>query len=154
MHSDGPVSQKWILWWKKPIWIQPFWPLGQTSWTVDIAVNGVLLTFKVDTGAEVTAISEQAYRALRRIKLEKSSKTLSEESRLLTTFITPFGHYRFKKLPFGISSAPEHFQCVMNKILAGLEGVVCLMDDTLVFGRSQEEHDKRLLATLKLQGSR
>ena len=37
----------------------------------------------------------------------------------------------------------------MNKVLAGLAGVVCLMDDTLVFGRSQEEHDKRLLATLK-----
>ena len=45
-------------------------PLGQTSWTVDIAINGVFLTFKVDTGAEVTAISEQAYRALGRIKLE------------------------------------------------------------------------------------
>ena len=35
----------------------------------------------------------------------------------------------------------------------GLEGVVCLMDDTLVFGRSQEEHDKRLLATLKTDSS-
>ena len=35
-----------------------------------------------------------------------------------------------------------------DKILACL-GVVCLMDDTLVFGRSQEEHDRRLLATLK-----
>ena len=51
-------------------------PLGQTSWTVDIAVNGVFLTFKVDTGVEVTAVSEQAYRALGRMKLEKTSKTL------------------------------------------------------------------------------
>ena len=320
-------------------------PLGQTSWTVDIAVNGVFLTFKVDTGAEVTAISEQAYRTLGTIcKLEKTSKTLfgptkvslhvmgqmqatlrdaehtcqqtvyvvkglrnnllgflaiqalhlltqvnviedygkniherfpklfqglgtldepyhiklkanatpfalftarnvplpllnkvkehlanmeatgvisrvevptdwcagmvvvpkkngdlricvdlkplneavlrathplpkvgttlallsgaqvfskldansgfwqiplTEEWRLLTTFITPFGRYCFNKLPFGISSAPEHFQCAMNKVIAGLEGVVCLMDDTLVFGRSKEEHDKRLLATLQ-----
>ena len=53
-------------------------PLAQTSWTVDIAVNGVFLTFKVDTGAEVTAISEHAYRALGRIKLEKTSKTLQK----------------------------------------------------------------------------
>ena len=51
-------------------------PLGQTSWTVDIAVNEVFLTFKVDTGAEVTAISEQAYRTLGRIRMEKTSKTL------------------------------------------------------------------------------
>ena len=35
---------------------------------------------------------------------------LSEGSRLVTTFITPFGHYCYNKLPFGISSAPEHFQ--------------------------------------------
>ena len=35
---------------------------------------------------------------------------LSPESRPLTTFITPFGRFCFNKLPFGISSAPEHFQ--------------------------------------------
>ena len=33
----------------------------------------------------------------------------AEESRKLTTFITPFGRYCLNKLPFGISSAPEHF---------------------------------------------
>ena len=46
---------------------------------------------------------------------------LAEQSQLLTTFITPFGRYRFKKLPFGISSAPEHFQRRMNQILEGIE---------------------------------
>ena len=35
---------------------------------------------------------------------------LAEHSRLLTTFITPYGRYCFNKLPFGITSAPEHFQ--------------------------------------------
>ena len=59
---------------------------------------------------------------------------LAEESQLLTTFITPFGRYCFNKLPFGSSSAPEHFQKRMSRILSGLEGVVCLMDDVLVFG--------------------
>ena len=34
---------------------------------------------------------------------------LATESRLLTTFITPFDRYCFNKLPFGISSAPELF---------------------------------------------
>ena len=51
---------------------------------------------------------------------------LAEESRLLTTFITPFGRYCFNKLPFGIASAPEHFQKRMSRILEGLEGVVYL----------------------------
>jgi len=42
---------------------------------------------------------------------------LSPESRPLTTFITPFGRFCFNKLPFGISSAPEHFQRRMANIL-------------------------------------
>ena len=35
---------------------------------------------------------------------------LSKESRKLTTFITPFGRFQFRKMPFGISAAPEFFQ--------------------------------------------
>lgn len=69
---------------------------------------------------------------------------LSQKSRPLTTFITPFGRYSFNKLPFGISSAPEHFQRRMSQILAGLEGVVCLIDDVLIFGKDKTEHDERL----------
>lgn len=34
---------------------------------------------------------------------------LAEESEELTTFITPFGRYCYRRLPFGITSAPEYF---------------------------------------------
>ncbi|KAI0227456.1 hypothetical protein LSAT2_022086 [Lamellibrachia satsuma] len=34
---------------------------------------------------------------------------LDDRSSYLTTFHTPFGRYRFKRMPFGISSAPEVF---------------------------------------------
>ena len=74
---------------------------------------------------------------------------LAKESRLLTTFITPSGRYCFNKLPFGISSAPELFQKRMSKILAGLDGMVCQMDDMLIFGANQAEHDTRLTAALE-----
>ena len=53
---------------------------------------------------------------------------LTKESSMMTTFITPYGRYRFNRLPFGISSAPEHFQRRMYEILEGLTGLVCLMD--------------------------
>ena len=66
---------------------------------------------------------------------------LDESSRSLTMFITPFGRYRFNKLPFGIFSAPEHFQHRMNEILARQEGVLCHMDDVLIFGQDQQEHN-------------
>ena len=73
---------------------------------------------------------------------------LARESALLTTFITPFGRFCFNRMPFGITSAPEYFQKRMSDILGGLEGVVCLMDDVLVHGRTQEEYDERLRAAL------
>jgi len=80
---------------------------------------------------------------------------LDKESYKLTTFITPFGRYFCQRLPFGISSAPEIFQREMQKILVDLPGVVCQMDDILVFGKDQHEHDyclKRVLERLQQQG--
>lgn len=75
---------------------------------------------------------------------------LAKESAKLTTFITPFGRFYFNRLPFGIASAPEHFQNRMvTQVTEGLEGVVCHMDDLLVWGSMQEEHDSRLHAVLK-----
>ena len=65
---------------------------------------------------------------------------LAKKSSLLTTFITPFGRFCFNRLLFGISSAPEHFQRRMSEILGDVEGAVCLMDDVLIHGKSQEEH--------------
>ena len=73
---------------------------------------------------------------------------LSPESARLTTFITPFGRFHFNRLPFGITSAPEHFQRRMSTILNGLDGVVCLMDDVLIHGKTQAEHDQRLHSVL------
>ena len=70
------------------------------------------------------------------------------ESAKLTTFITLFGRYQFNRLPFGITSAPEHFQRRMNEILGDIEGTVCLIDDILIYGETQAEHDQRLLSVL------
>ena len=74
---------------------------------------------------------------------------LDKKSALLTTFITPFGRYHFNRLPFSITSAPEYFQRRMSEVLSDLEGVVCLIDDVLVHGKSQEEHDHRLKKVLE-----
>ena len=74
---------------------------------------------------------------------------LAPESAKLTTFITLYGHFCFNRLPFGITSAPEHFQRRISEILQGLNGVVCLVDDILVYGNTQEEHNTHLLAVLQ-----
>ena len=64
----------------------------------------------------------------------------------------PFGRYEFNKLPFGISSAPEHFQRRVSKVLEGLPGIVCHIDDVLVYGKDEGEHDSRLRAALEREG--
>lgn len=70
-------------------------------------------------------------------KLGKSGKIpLSKDSTLLTTFITPLGRYHFNRLPFGITSVPEHFQRRMSVLLKDLEGVICLIDDILIYGKT------------------
>ena len=74
---------------------------------------------------------------------------LSKNSALFITFITPFGRFCFNRFPFGISSAPELFQRRMSNLLTGMEGTVCLMDDILIYGSSQEEHDARLCKVLE-----
>ena len=74
---------------------------------------------------------------------------MDPESSKLITFITLFGRYKFNRLPFGVTPAPEHFQRRMNEILVNTEGAVCLIDDVLVYGSTQSEHDQRLLKVLK-----
>lgn len=50
---------------------------------------------------------------------------------------------------FGISAAPELFQKIMEALVAGLDGVIVYLDDVVVFGTTQDEHDKRLTALLE-----
>ena len=73
---------------------------------------------------------------------------LDEESSFLTCFNTPFGRYRFKRLPFGIKSAPEVYQRVMEELFGGIEGCEVIADDLMVWGRNNEEHDQRLKKVL------
>jgi hypothetical protein len=80
---------------------------------------------------------------------------LAPESRLLTTFITPYGRFYFNRLPFGINSASDFFQKRMSEIVCGIEGVLCHMDDILIFAENQGQHDvilKNVLSILRDYG--
>ena len=80
---------------------------------------------------------------------------LDERSSYLTTFNTPFGRYRYKRMPFGISSAPEVFQKKMHELIEGLHGIEVVADDFVVVGygntvdEANVDHDKRLHSFLQ-----
>ena len=80
---------------------------------------------------------------------------LEEESSFLTTFWTPFGRYRWLRMPFGISSAPEEFQRRLDNVLEGLSNVAVIADDIVIFGTGDtiedatRSHDEALTALLQ-----
>ena len=65
---------------------------------------------------------------------------LNEESSFLMCFNTPFGRYRWLRLPFGLI-----FQrIIMDRMIEGLYGAFVIMDDILVAGPNVELHDRIL----------
>lgn len=74
---------------------------------------------------------------------------LAPESRYITTFSTHLGLRRFTRLNFGISSAAEIFQNAIRETLHGIQGAINISDDILVYGKTQEDHNKSLRETLQ-----
>lgn len=75
---------------------------------------------------------------------------LKEESRHITTFISHMGLFRYKRLMYGIVIAPEIFQRIMEQILSRCKHTVNFIDDVLVFGSTEEEHDRELKLVLSI----
>ncbi|XP_069498702.1 uncharacterized protein, partial [Ambystoma mexicanum] len=59
-----------------------------------------------------------------------------------TAFRTPFGHYQYRVMPFGLMNAPAVFQRFMDHIFAdiSLHYVIIYLDDILIFSSTWEEH--------------
>ena len=55
----------------------------------------------------------------------------------------------FKRLPFGISLTQDVFQPVMSEMFEDIEGVEVVVDDLLIWGETESEHDERLRRVLE-----
>ena len=60
-------------------------------------------------------------------------------------FTTPFGHYEFDRMPFGLKNAPATFQRLMDLVLSRLQGeeLFVYMDDIVIYAVSLEEHERK-----------
>ena len=65
---------------------------------------------------------------------------LHEDSQLLTTFITPFGRFKYLRVPYGISSISEHYNRRMDEAFAGLTGYRRIVDDVIIYDSDITEH--------------
>lgn len=79
---------------------------------------------------------------------------LDQASSFLTTFGTPWGRYRWLRMSFGVSPAPEEFQRRMDEPLEGLDGTRAIHDDILVYGcgntdeEAERDHNGKLIALM------
>ena len=73
----------------------------------------------------------------------------------LTTFWSPFGKYKWLRMPFGLTASPEEFQRRLTEAMAGLQGVMIVADDILIYGKGEttedatQDHNKNLQRLLE-----
>ena len=69
---------------------------------------------------------------------------LNEQSKQYTTINTPEGLYQYNFLPYGLTASSGIFQSLMNKILNGIDNVICYQDDILILTSTISLHNKIL----------
>ena len=63
-----------------------------------------------------------------------------------TAFSTKEGHWAYKRMPFGLKTAPATFQKMMKNVLRSLTGTSCFvfLDDIVIYANSLIDHDRKL----------
>ncbi|XP_043063170.1 uncharacterized protein LOC122319635, partial [Drosophila yakuba] len=97
---------------------------GPSAW-----ISPIVLAFKEN--GDIRLYLKDAYHQL----------ALDESSREITTFITPRGLFRYKRLMFGVNSAPEIFQRLLEQMLSAVPNAMNFIDDVIIFGATDLEID-------------
>ena len=74
---------------------------------------------------------------------------LDEESQALTTFITPFGRFKYLRAPYGICSISDHYNRRMDGAFAGMQDFCRVVDDVILFDGTPEQHIQHLREALR-----
>ena len=76
---------------------------------------------------------------------------LAEDDRPMTTFLTPWGLYRYRNLPYGFLAAGDAYTARYD---ANKEGMEKCTDDTRLWDRTLEENFRRMWEYLTYCSSR
>ena len=71
---------------------------------------------------------------------------LTPRAQKRSAFVTPFGHYEYTRMSFGLCNAPATFQQAMNDIFEDMigHGVQVYIDDIMIYANTWEEHNQLL----------
>ena len=81
---------------------------------------------------------------------------MADKAKELTVFVTPYGLFQFKVMPFGLNGAPAMFQRLMDRVIQGMsEYTVAYLDDLVVNSATWKdhlEHVRQVLVRLRESG--
>ena len=146
LESEGIISKVDCSDWASPIVVVP-----KTDNSIRICCDfKVTINQSVDVEQYPLPTTEDLFSTLANrkyfTKLDLSSAyqqlLVDPDSRKYLTINTNKGLYCYNRKPYGVSSAPAIFQCTMEKILAGIPGVICYLDDILITGTTIDDHNE------------
>ena len=74
---------------------------------------------------------------------------LHPDSRKLSCMALPFGRFQWTRLPMGTVVAQDIFQSKLDAIFIGMEGITGIVDDMIIAGKDEMEHDRNFLAFME-----
>jgi hypothetical protein len=83
------------------------------------------------------------------ISMQYYTFELDDESAELCTIVTPYGKYKYRRLPMGIKQSPEVAQEIMEDIFRDMEETDVFMDDVGTFSEDFKSHLASLEKVLK-----